>query len=135
MLELSRWIKIYSALLAVLSLLGCGANMENKAKEQEVLRGVNFVKSLIDRTATDPVAAMSLGSLAETGGSMIHYVAASMPENAKFTCYIENVAPKPYCVLIKPGAKPGEYIIEGYGETVDRLLATEKAVSFAPKQQ
>lgn len=113
---------------------GCGDSIVDM-KEKEVIQGVARVKSLVNSTARNPMAALSLASMAESGGSIITYVVASLPDNETFTCYIDSPRPQPYCVTIRGGAAPGEYIIEGYGASTNKPLASGKAQVSLPKQR
>jgi len=121
------------ALIIACILAGCGDSVVDP-REGAVSRGVARAKSLIDRTATNPMAALSLASSAEQGGTIISYIAASLPDDETFTCYIEGPRPQPYCVTIRSGAAPGEYIIEGYGQNIDKPVVTEKALSTLPRR-
>ena len=129
----SSAIHILAFTIAVL-LSGCGETVVDP-KEREVIQGVARVKSLIDSTATNMLAALSLASLAEQGGTIMSYIAASLPDNETFTCYIEGPRPQPYCVMIRSGTTPGEYVIEGYGAGVDKPLASAKALVSMPKRR
>jgi len=121
------------SLSMVVVLAGCG-EPAGDPREKEVIRGVARVKSLINSTATNPMAALSLASLAEQGGTIISYISASLPDNETFTCYVEGPRPQPYCVTIRNGAAPGEYVIEGYGAGIDKPLASEKVLASPPKR-
>lgn len=122
------------ALTIVVLLSGCSETVVDP-KEREVIQGVARVKSLIDSTATNMMAALSLASSAEQGGTIITYIAASLPENENFTCYVEGPHPRPYCVTIRSGAAPGEYVIEGYGQSVDEPVASATALASMPKRR
>jgi len=116
------------------AIAGCGETMVDP-KEKAVVQGVARVRALINSTATNPMAALSLASMAEQGGTIINYIAASLPDNEDFNCYIEGPPPKPYCVIIRSGAKSGEYLIEGYGAGIDKPVASEKALAATPKRR
>jgi len=120
------------SLIVAMSVAGC-SEPAGDPKEKEVVKAVARVKSLINSTATNPMAALSLASMAEQGGTIISYIAASLPDNETFTCYIEGPRPQPYCVVIRGGAVPGEYIIEGYGAGVDKPVVSEKALASMPR--
>ena len=123
-------IRIFLPCIAMV-LAGC-SEPAGDPKEKEVIQGVARVKSLINSTATNQMAALSLASLAEQGGTIISYIAASLPDNETFTCYIEDSRPRPYCVTIRSGATPGEFVIDGYGANIDKPVASEKAVATMP---
>jgi len=116
-----------------LVLVGCGEPVADP-KEKEVVKGVARAKSLINSTASNPMAALSLASMADQGGTIISYIAASLPDNETFTCYIEGARPRPYCVTVRNGPGAGEYVIEGYGAGIDKPLATATAVATMPKR-
>ena len=124
----------FFVLLTALWLAGCGGPAGDP-KEKEVLRTASFVKSLINSTATNQMAALSLASMAELGGTITTFIAASLPDNEKFSCFTADPRPQPYCVTIQPGDSPGEYLINGYGQSVDQPLISERAVASAPKRR
>lgn len=123
---------LQAAILA--TLLGCsGATAD--PKEREVVLGVGRVKALINSTAISPMAALSLASLAEQGGTIISFIAASLPDNESFTCYIEGPLPQPYCVTVQPGPMPGEYLITGYGQDIGKPIASDRAIATTPRRK
>ena len=121
------------SLVIAMIVAGCG-EPAGDPREKEVVKGVARVKSLINSTATNPMAALSLASMAGQGGNIVSHIAASLPDNETFTCYIEGPRPQPYCVVIRSGAAPGEYLIEGYGASIDKPVASEKALAASPKR-
>jgi len=121
-------------LIMAFAIAGCGETVIDP-REKAVIQGVARVKSLIASTATNPMAALSLASAAEQGGTIVTYIAASLPDNADFTCYSEGPRPRPYCVTIRGGAVAGEYVIEGYGQSVDKPVASATAFASTPKRR
>lgn len=127
--------KIYFRTAAALFALAAGCSaIGGDPKENEVRAGVALVRRTLDDTKRSPAAGMAFASTAEQGGSVLSYIAASLPDGAKFTCYLEGGEKKPYCVSIRPGAAPGEYVIEGYGAAVDKPIVVETAVVGMPKR-
>ncbi len=124
-----------AAVAIVAALLGaCDSGPVADPREDEVRRAVNQVKTLIDSTATNAMAAMSLSSMAEQGGTITTFIAASLPERATFTCFHEGPQPKAWCVWLRRGAAPNEYLIEGYGSALDKPLVQEKATATAARR-
>ncbi len=116
------------------SLGACDSGPAADPREDEVRRAVNQVKALIDSTATNAMAAMSLSSMTEQGGTITTFIAASLPERATFTCFHEGPKPKDWCVWLRRGAAPNEYLIEGYGAALDKPLVQEKATATAARR-
>ena len=98
-------IKIYFRTAAALLALAAGCSaIGGDPKENEVRAGAALVRRTLDATKQSPAAGMAFASTAEQGGSVLSYIAASLPDGAKFTCYLEGGEKKPYCVSIRPGA-------------------------------
>lgn len=116
------------------SLGACDSGPPADPREDEVRRAVGQVKTLIESTATNAMAAMSLSSMAEQGGTITTFIAASLPERATFTCFHEGPKPKAWCVWLRRGATPSEYLIEDYGEALDKPLVQDKAIATAARR-
>jgi hypothetical protein len=125
---------VAAAGFVVASLAACDSGPAADPREDEVRRAVSQVKTLIDSTATNAMAAMSLSSMAEQGGTITTFIAASLPERATFTCFHEGTKPKAWCVLLRRGAAPNEYLIEGYGAALDKPMVQEKATATAARR-
>lgn len=125
----ARVLAVEAACTAVLAVqvAGCGIGPAADPREAEVRRAVSQVKSLIDGTATNPMAAISYFSMKEQGGTITTFIAASLPEQPGFSCFHEGPSPKAWCVRLSSGAAPNEFLIEGYGEAVDKPLVQERA--------
>jgi hypothetical protein len=133
--RLGTFLANVAAVAIVAASLGaCDTGPVADPREDEVRRAVGQVKSLIDSTATNPMVAMSLASMAEQGGTITTFIAASLPERATFTCFHEGPQPKAWCVLLRRGASPNDYLIEGYGAALDKPLVQEKTVATAARR-
>lgn len=113
----------------------CDGGPSADPREDEVRRAVGQVKSLIDSTATNPMASISFFAMAEQGGTITNFIAASLPDQPSFTCFHEGPKPKAWCVWLRRGSAPNEYLIEGYGAALDKPLIQERATaSFARRR-
>jgi hypothetical protein len=81
------------------------------------------------------MAALSLGSIIEGGGTFLTYVAANLPDDAKFTCYESGPPSKPYCVYVNAASNGAEAVVDGYGRDVKRPIFHETvAVGLKPRR-
>lgn len=119
------------ALSCLVLAAGC-SRLGGDPKEAEVREGVALVQRLLNGTRRNMMAGLAFASQSEQGGGALSYVAANLSENAKFTCYVENAPNRPYCVSIRRGAAPNEFIIEGYGQSLEKPIVVEKAVVGMP---
>jgi hypothetical protein len=130
---------LLSLLIALsLSLAACGASDPNKAKTEALTHAVKAAKKLFERTQTDPMANASFYSVAQMGGTGIHYLVASLPDRDNnpdtIVCYEENKPARPWCVVVKPGPGELEITIDGFGAQLDKPLLSETAKLGAYKR-
>ncbi len=115
---------VLSVLFTLSFFAGCG-----DSQEKEVKAAVSYVKSLLDRAGKDTTASLSFNSVIEGGGTPVTYIANNAPSGdsvlKKFTVVMDKPS-GPWSIVIKAGAGPREYIIEGYGEKTNAPLVTEK---------
>ncbi|MBI1723306.1 MAG: hypothetical protein HYR48_05300 [Gemmatimonadetes bacterium] len=89
-------------------------------------RGVRFAKSRFQDTSRDPFAAAALGGQAEMGGSLLTYLASTIPDNADLPRYDAERPSQAWTVVLRATADR-LVIIEGYGEDLARPLITDTA--------
>jgi hypothetical protein len=122
----------------LLSLTACGASDPDKAKTEALTSAVKAAKKLFERTQTEPMANASFYSVAQMGGSGIHYLVASLPERGTdrnpVSCYEENKPTGPWCVVVRPGPGELEITIDGFGTQLDKPLLSETAKLGAYKR-
>jgi hypothetical protein len=121
---------------AVLGLLACAGP---DPREQEVARSVDFARRALERTRTDVLAAESLRSIAEQGGTLLTYVLANLPgepgEPAAEAARRPRMAPfqqdgpaRPWSVRLRQEPGSGTVVIEGFGADVGHPLRVERVV-------
>lgn len=110
------------------AILASACSSGPSAKERLLEAEVHSAKRLFDRTRTDPMASASFWSLAEMGGTEIHYLTASLPEKGEITCYAQGAPTGPWCVVVRSGPGENQVTVEGYGEKLDKPLYSEVAV-------
>jgi hypothetical protein len=108
--------------IAAMAAAGCGGGGE----EERLQRGVRFAKITLERAGTDPMASLALASAEETGGDAVSYIVASLPDqDPVFTSYERERPTRPWTVVVRAGAAPRQYVIEGYGTDLAKPLVTE----------
>jgi hypothetical protein len=119
----------------LLSIVACGSPDDpNKAQTAALTSAVKSAKKLFERTQTDQMANASFYSVAQMGGSGIHYLVASLPERGNISCYEENKPTGPWCVVVRPGPGELEITIDGFGTQLDKPLLSETAKLGAYKR-
>jgi hypothetical protein len=121
--------RIAAMTLAVALLAGVGCSR----KKADLESGFQFARVMLLNTGKDPLAAGSLASILEMGGHPVDYIAASLPEEPRFANFEKEQPTKPWCVVVKLGKRPREYIVEGYGEDLESPLMVETIVIGEPK--
>jgi hypothetical protein len=116
-----------AAVIVAVVLCGCGKPPE----QRKVELGVNFAASNLDAVNKNPMAAISFGSLAEQGGTVLTYLSACMPNNDDLPHFTEGKPDQPWCVVIKPGPGESDYTIEGYGTDLAKPMLT-RTVTLKP---
>ncbi|MDQ5984924.1 MAG: hypothetical protein CSYNP_00622 [Syntrophus sp. SKADARSKE-3] len=115
---------VIAAFVMFFLVCGCGSS-----PNKEVQAAVSYVKSLLERAGKDIPAAMSFASIMESGGTPVSYIAANAPSGdsplKKFTLTMDRPS-GPWSIVIKSGAGPRDFVIEGYGEKTDAPLCMEK---------
>lgn len=127
MVKISSWTAA-----AFLVLTSACARLGGDPKEAEVRKAVALAARRLNDTKHNMVAGMSFASLSEQGGGALSYIAATLPDNAKFTCYVEAPARQSYCVTLRPGNAANVIIIEGYGQSADKPILVETATVGMP---
>jgi hypothetical protein len=97
-------------------------------KKSELEDGFQFARIMLLNTGKDPMAAGSLASIQEMGGHPVDYITACLPEEPRFSNYEKEAPTQPWCVVVKQGRRPREYVIEGYGEDLTKPLMEESIV-------
>ena len=119
-----------SGITMVLLATGCGDDRERRLEA-----GVNFARRALERTASDPMAALALQSHLEMGGTPASYVVSCLPDvDPVFTRYESKRPTSPWTVVIleKPGTQ--RFTIEGYNEDLTRpRFSVEVGPGIKPK--
>jgi|GEM_PF-1100335 len=123
----AKWRRLALTVALVLLAWACGSGEEDRLQ-----RGVRFAKITLERAGTDPMAALALQSAEDTGGDAVSYIVASLPDqDPVFTSYERGRPSRPWTVVIRPGEQPRQYVIEGYGQDLEKPLYVEK-VTLGP---
>lgn len=108
-------------LLALALAAGCGG----PSAPSEVDRGVTFAKKVLDEANRNLPATLSLNSILDMGGNPVTYVTANIGDPSGFPTFIWEGPAATNSVVIRPGAQPQEFVIEGYGADTAKPVRTE----------
>lgn len=108
-------------LLAVALAAGCGGS----SVPSEVDRGVTYAKKVLDEANRNLPSTLSLNAILDMGGDPVTYVTATIGDPAGFPPFIWQGPAAPNSVVIRPGAQPLEFVIEGYGADTAKPVRTE----------
>lgn len=122
----ASWVVALSA--GLLALWAC-ANPSRDRLE----RGVRFAKAQFQDTGRNPFAAAALGGQAEMGGTLLTYLASTIPDNADLPRYDAERPSQAWTVVLR-ATQDRLVIIEGYGEDLARPLITDTARLGPPPQ-
>ncbi len=124
-----RALPSLASMLVLLAMASSLAACEDP-KKFDVEYGVKYARiQLAKAEGRDPMATMSLQSLLEMGGTPIDYLMAGLSEKSTFTSYEWAKPTHPWTVVVRE--EPDAWVIEGYGEDLDKPFKTER-VKFAP---
>ena len=111
------------ATISVLIIAAACANPERSRLE----RGMDYAKRRLLEANRNPLAAASLGSIAEMGGNLSSYLYAAMPENADLPRFEDDHPSGRWSISLR--ALGGDtVIIEGFGESLARPIRAETIV-------
>ena len=118
------------ALLVAILVAGCGSS------DRGLAQGVAQVKATLAEAGTNPRQAFALQTTLETGGSIINFIALNLPAGGlPKDLKLEPGRPtRPWSIVVKQGAGPRDYVVEGYGENLGAPLHVEQ-VHIAPIPQ
>ena len=120
------------AIVVAVLIAGCGGS-----SDRGLAQGVAQVKAILVEAGTNPRQAFTLQTTLETGGSIINFIALSLPPGGSTLKDVKLEAgrpTRPWSIVVKQGAGPRDYVIEGYGEKLDRPLHVEQ-VQIPPVSQ
>lgn len=123
------WGRALCVLALAVWLAACS---DPKQKQVESLeRSVEQVARVLGDASRNPTAAAALQSNLEGGGTLLSYLAASLPDN--FTTRI--TAGKPavaWSIAVRDGQGQYDVIVEGYGDDLGQPLMTRNAKTGPP---
>lgn len=127
----TRWCHLLAAgLIGLLS--ACGSS--DDAQRKQLDQAVGQVARILNDASRNPMAAAALQSTLEGGGTLNHYVVASLPD--KFTHAVAMDKPsRAWSVVVKAGANPDEAKVEGYGTDLTNPLFTRTAKIGPPPKR
>ena len=120
-------------LMAATQLIGtrCG-----NADREKLDRGVEYAKRTIESANRNPIAAISLYSTAEQGGSLVSYLAANASErDAASLPSFENDKPTKQWTVVLSWSNPTNVLIQGYGTDLATPLVTATVQLKPPKHE
>lgn len=127
-------VRCLNWLAAMLFCAGCLAacgDAEKDQKQQQLEQAVGQVTRIINDTSRNMMAAAALQSTLEGGGTLMTYVAASLPD--KFTHRITMDRPEAaWSIVLRLPANAAEATVEGYGSDLKKPLFTRTASLVPP---
>lgn len=112
-----------TAVVALLFSAGCSGK---PGPEQKVKDGVDFAKRTFERLNRDPIADAAFGSICETGGSPLSYLAACINDPADLPPFAHEKPDSPYSVVVSYDNKQNCFVIEGYTDNITKPAIVEK---------
>lgn len=88
-------------------------------RQAKVDAGVVFAHRTFARVGTDAMTALSLGSIAEQGGTLVDFLAANAPEGLDLPSITMERPSAPWSIALREIDGPA-VIIEGYGDSLSR---------------
>ena len=107
-------LRPFACVFALCLLAACGAGPS--AEQRRLDRTYEFAKSNLLAIGTNDMAAMSYQSAVEMGATPVHYLTASMPDDADMARLLWNEPAQPWSVLIKDGPGDNDFVLEAYAE-------------------
>jgi len=100
-----------------LFVLGCGED-----KKEKVNAGVMFAVRALEGANANPLSRATFQGYMRNGNP-VDYIKAVLPkENPPFDSYEFKQPTHPWTIVIRPGTDPGEYYIEGYGDSLKQPI-------------
>ena len=125
-----RLHQLAALLLCAGCLAACG-DAEKDQKQQQLEQAVGQVTRIINDTSRNTMASAALQSTLEGGGTLVTYVATSLPE--KFTHRITMDRPTAaWSIVLRMPANATEATVEGYGSDLKKPLFTRTASLVPP---
>ncbi len=104
-----------------------GCNFE-ESPEAKVIRSVKFAKRVLEEPGRNELASASYQSMMEMGGDALDYIAANIGEQDDLAPFVRGAPSERWCGVIGPGPENHTYLIEGYGEDLEKPVVTESVV-------
>lgn len=132
------WLRIalrgsLSVVISVTCLVACTDTKQEQ--NQQLEQAVNQVTRILNDASRNIMAAAALQSTMEGGGTLVHDVAASLPE--KFNHRVSMDRPEvAWSIVLRHSANPTEVTVEGYGSDLQEPLFTRtaKLVPVTPRR-
>lgn len=122
-------MRLTVGLLLALALAACGSS-----RDRDLADGVAAVKAILERAGKNYADSVALQSALETGGTVVSYVSVNLAPGDSPLRRLKlamNRPTTPWTIVIKEGDGARDYVIEGYGEDLQRPLHVER-VLIAP---
>jgi hypothetical protein len=126
-----RFVLSAGALRSILPMLLCAGWLSacgdpEQQQKQQLEQAVDQVTRILNDASRNLMAAAALQSTLEGGGTLIHYVVASLPD--KFTHRVSMDRPEAaWSVVVHQTDNANEVIVEGYGADLTKPLLTRTA--------
>lgn len=117
-----RHVYLAASMLTVCAVLLSGCD----TKRQNLKRGVNFAKNRFEEIGKNAMATSAFESNADLGGTLASYIAANLPDNSDLPPFYDNVAEKPWSVVLKQDLESAKISIEGYGDDTKQPMLKEE---------
>lgn len=112
----------------------CGGGVDSDPRADTLRRAVEQTHRLLEKTRSDPMAAAALQNAAESGGSALHYVIASLPDDSPQRCFSDQAPRAAWCVVLKAGPGEHQVTVEGYGDPTAAPLIAKVATVAAMRR-
>ena len=112
-----------------LSVVACGS------KEGEVRDGVMYVTRALQEADGNPLSRATYENIIGRGGTALDYIKYVTPKDHPVLQNLEYDQPtRPWTVVVRPGAQPGEYSVAGYGASLKQPLIVESVTISLPSE-
>ncbi|PWT91595.1 MAG: hypothetical protein C5B54_04995 [Acidobacteria bacterium] len=126
-MKTSRNIAIVVSILTALLIAGCSEDKKHKLEN-----GVMFAARALEGANANPLSRATFQGYMRNGNP-VDYIKAVLPKtNPPFDSYEFKQPTHPWTIVIRPGTDPGEYYIEGYGDSLKQPI---KSASVTIKEE
>ncbi|MCI0416451.1 hypothetical protein L0222_27065 [bacterium] len=105
-------------------------------RSEEVGNGVIYAKNALASVGANPFSRAGYEAIIGRGGTPVDYIKSTLPkEDPVFDSWEFGKPTHPWTIVIRPGASPNEYTIEGYGADLRKPLKIETVTVNVPESE